>query len=264
MCCRLLPIQKAEVVRIVRTYLNKITLSIGDGANDVPMIKTAHIGVGLFGEEGMGAVQASDYALPEFRMLWRLLLVHGRWNYIRIAEMILYFFYKNMLFTVPQFIFAFYCGFSGQTIFDDNYIALYNLIFTSLPLVIRAIFEQDVYFVRPAAKDNNDASVLPESRVGEQETMSKIVRPHVLQSKLTEYIPKEYEINKYLYRMFPKIYFIGQENCIFNYINFFLWIIEGILEATLVTLFCIYIFTSVSLDSSGRSTDLWLCSVTMY
>lgn len=94
--------------------------------------------------------------------------------------------------------------------------------------------------------------------------MSKIVRPHVLQSKLTEYIPKEYEINKYLYRMFPKIYFIGQENCIFNYINFFLWIIEGILEATLVTLFCIYIFTSVSLDSSGRSTDLWLCSVTMY
>jgi phospholipid-transporting ATPase len=138
------------VVRIVRNYLNKITLSIGDGANDVPMIKTAHIGVGLFGEEGMGAVQASDYALPEFRMLWRLLLVHGRWNYIRIAEMILYFFYKNMLFTVPQFIFAFYCGYSAQTIFDDYYIALYNLIFTSLPLVIRAIFEQDVYFVRPS------------------------------------------------------------------------------------------------------------------
>jgi magnesium-transporting ATPase (P-type) len=84
-CCRLLPIQKAEVVRIVRERLKKITLSIGDGANDVPMIKTAHIGIGLFGEEGMGAVLASDYALPEFRMLWRLLLVHGRWNYIRIS-----------------------------------------------------------------------------------------------------------------------------------------------------------------------------------
>lgn len=148
-CCRLLPIQKAEVVRIVRVRLNKITLSIGDGANDVPMIKTAHIGVGLFGEEGMGAVQASDYALPEFRMLWRLLLVHGRWNYIRISEMILYFFYKNMLFTMPQFIFAFYCGFSGQTIFDDIYISLYNLFFTSLPLVVRAVLEQDVYYVRP-------------------------------------------------------------------------------------------------------------------
>jgi phospholipid-transporting ATPase len=48
-CCRMLPIQKAEVVRIVRQKLNKVTLSIGDGSNDVPMIKTAHIGVGLFG-----------------------------------------------------------------------------------------------------------------------------------------------------------------------------------------------------------------------
>jgi magnesium-transporting ATPase (P-type) len=97
----------------------------------------------------MGAVQASDYALPEFRMLWRLLLVHGRWNYIRIAEMILYFFYKNMLFTIPQFIVAFYNGYSGQTFYDDIYISLYNLVFTSLPLVIRAIFEQDVNYVLP-------------------------------------------------------------------------------------------------------------------
>lgn len=63
-CCRLLPLQKAEVVQLVREKLNKITLAIGDGANDVPMIKTAHIGVGLYGEEGMGSVQASDYALP--------------------------------------------------------------------------------------------------------------------------------------------------------------------------------------------------------
>jgi len=82
-------------------------------------------------------------------MLWRLILVHGRWNYTRIAEMILYFFYKNMLFTIPQFIFAFYCGFSSQTIFDDYYIALFNLIFTSLPLVIRAVFEQDVNYIQP-------------------------------------------------------------------------------------------------------------------
>ena len=62
--------------------------------------------------------------------------------------MILYFFYKNMLFTIPQFIYAFYCGFSSQTIFDDYYIALFNLIFTSLPLVIRAIFEQDVNYIQ--------------------------------------------------------------------------------------------------------------------
>ncbi len=61
--------------------------------------------------------------------------------------MILYFFYKNMLFTIPQFIFAFYCGYSGQTVFDDVYITLYNLVFTALPLVIRAVLEQDVYYI---------------------------------------------------------------------------------------------------------------------
>jgi phospholipid-transporting ATPase len=143
----LLPLQKAEVVLLVREYLGKITLSIGDGANDVPMIKTAHIGIGLYGEEGMSAVQASDYALPEFRMLWRLLLVHGRWNYMRISEMILYFFYKNMLFTIPQFVAAFFNGFSGQTVFDDIYITLYNLMFTSIPLLCRAVLEQDVNYV---------------------------------------------------------------------------------------------------------------------
>lgn len=64
--------------------------------------------------------------------------------------MILYFFYKNMLFTLPQFVFAFFCGYSGQTVFDDIYISMYNLIFTALPLVIRAVFEQDVNYVRPA------------------------------------------------------------------------------------------------------------------
>ncbi len=53
--------------------------------------------------------------------------------------MILYFFYKNMLFTIPQFIAAFYCAYSGQTVFDDVYIALYNLIFTALPLIVRAV-----------------------------------------------------------------------------------------------------------------------------
>ena len=95
----------------------------------------------------MGSVSASDYALPEFQCLWRLLLVHGRWNYLRISEMILYFFYKNMMFTVPQFYFAFYCSYSAQTIFDDAYVSLFNLIFTAVPLVIKAVLEQDVYYI---------------------------------------------------------------------------------------------------------------------
>ena len=62
--------------------------------------------------------------------------------------MILYFFYKNMLFTIhQQLLVGFYCGYSGQTLFDDYYIALYNLIFTSLPLIIRAVLEQDINYI---------------------------------------------------------------------------------------------------------------------
>lgn len=110
------------------------------------MIQEAHIGIGIYGQEGMRAVQASDYALPEFKALWKLLLVHGRLSYVRISDMILYFFYKNMILTTAQFVFLFYNGFSGQTIYDDWYISFYNLAFTSIPLIVRALFDKDIYY----------------------------------------------------------------------------------------------------------------------
>lgn len=44
------PLQKAQVVDLVKRNKKAVTLSIGDGANDVSMIKTAHIGVGISGE----------------------------------------------------------------------------------------------------------------------------------------------------------------------------------------------------------------------
>jgi magnesium-transporting ATPase (P-type) len=108
------------------------------------MIKVADVGVGIFGEEGTQAATNSDYAIGEFKCLRRLVLIHGRLNYIRIAEMILYFFFKNFLFTIPQFYFANYTAYSGQTLYDDWFVSLYNMIFTSLPLLFKALMEQDV------------------------------------------------------------------------------------------------------------------------
>ena len=46
------------------------------------------------------ATMASDYAIGQFRFLAKLLLVHGRWNYRRIVRVVLYFFYKNVVFGV--------------------------------------------------------------------------------------------------------------------------------------------------------------------
>ena len=39
------------------------------GANDVPMIMEAHVGVGISGNEGMQAVRSADYAIAQFRFL---------------------------------------------------------------------------------------------------------------------------------------------------------------------------------------------------
>jgi phospholipid-transporting ATPase len=144
-CCRVSPLQKSQVVKMMKNYNpNSKTLAIGDGGNDVSMIMEAHIGVGIYGEEGLRAVQNSDYAIGEFRFLHELLLYHGRTNYMRNAQCILYFFYKNFVFTFLQFVFGFYCNFTGQTIIDDWFITLFNLLFTSLPLGARALLDHDV------------------------------------------------------------------------------------------------------------------------
>ena len=90
-CARVTPRQKAAIVDMVRLADPKVvTLSVGDGANDVPMIQTAHIGVGIHGLEGRQAVNNSDYAIGQFRFLEKLLLVHGRWNYRRTCKVCVY------------------------------------------------------------------------------------------------------------------------------------------------------------------------------
>ncbi|KAJ6769382.1 PHOSPHOLIPID-TRANSPORTING ATPASE [Salix koriyanagi] len=143
-CCRVSPLQKAQVTSMVKKGARKITLSIGDGANDVSMIQAAHIGIGISGLEGMQAVMASDFAIAQFRYLTDLLLVHGRWSYLRICKVIAYFFYKNLTFTLTQFWFTFQTGFSGQRFYDDWFQSLYNVIFTALPVIIVGLFDKDV------------------------------------------------------------------------------------------------------------------------
>uniref|UniRef100_A0AAQ6A9D3 Phospholipid-transporting ATPase n=1 Tax=Amphiprion ocellaris TaxID=80972 RepID=A0AAQ6A9D3_AMPOC len=143
-CCRVTPLQKAQVVQLVKKYKQAVTLAIGDGANDVSMIKAAHIGVGISGQEGMQAVLSSDFSFAQFRYLQRLLLVHGRWSYLRMCKFLQYFFYKNFTFTFVHFWYAFFCGFSAQTVYDEWFITCYNLVYTALPVLGLSLFDQDV------------------------------------------------------------------------------------------------------------------------
>ncbi|XP_062937757.1 phospholipid-transporting ATPase FetA-like [Cynocephalus volans] len=143
-CCRMTPLQKAQVVELVKRYKKVVTLAIGDGANDVSMIKAANIGVGICGHEGMQAMLNSDFAFCQFRYLQRLLLVHGRWSYNRMCKFLSYFFYKNFAFTLVHFWYAFFNGFSAQTVYDTWFITCYNLIYTALPVLGVSLFDQDV------------------------------------------------------------------------------------------------------------------------
>ncbi|KAJ1924627.1 hypothetical protein IWQ60_005074 [Tieghemiomyces parasiticus] len=143
-CCRVSPLQKAQVVQLIRRGHDVVTLAIGDGANDVSMIQQADVGVAIAGEEGMQASMASDYAIARFRFLRNLLLVHGLWCYLRIVEMVLSFFYKNVIWAFGAFWYQFFDGYSANFLYDYSFFQLYNLIFTSLPALVLGVLDQAV------------------------------------------------------------------------------------------------------------------------
>ncbi|XP_071314005.1 phospholipid-transporting ATPase VD isoform X2 [Trachinotus anak] len=144
LCCRVTPLQKSRVVKVVREKLKVMTLAVGDGANDVNMIQAADIGIGISGQEGMQAVMASDFAISRFKHLKKLLLVHGHWCHTRLANMIIYFFYKNVAYVNLLFWYQFLCGFSGTAMIDYWLMIFFNLFFTSVPPIMFGIMDKDV------------------------------------------------------------------------------------------------------------------------
>ncbi|GAB5363260.1 hypothetical protein AAMO2058_000868400 [Amorphochlora amoebiformis] len=139
---RMTPRQKREIVTLVKDRLGVVTLAIGDGANDVSMIRAAHIGVGIRGKEGMQAANSSDYAISKFRFLAQLLLVHGGLSYQRNSTLILYFFYKNVMMAVQQVYFIFVSGYSSGEVFDGYMLNTFNLCWTSLPILFFSVFDR--------------------------------------------------------------------------------------------------------------------------
>lgn len=143
--CRVSPLQKAEIVKIVRrgVHPTPVTLAIGDGANDVPMLQQAQVGVGISGREGRQAVNSADFAIAQFRYLVRLLLVHGRWNYQRACKFVIYSFWKNAVLVLLMFYYTFFSGYAGQSLFEDMVRASYNFVL-AFPIITTGMFEQDL------------------------------------------------------------------------------------------------------------------------
>ncbi|EFR03245.1 phospholipid-transporting ATPase 1 [Nannizzia gypsea CBS 118893] len=144
-CCRASPKQKAFLVRSIRKRVNgAITLAIGDGANDIAMIQEAHVGIGITGKEGLQAARISDYSIAQFRFLLKLLLVHGRWNYVRVCKYTLGTFWKETLFYLTQALFQRWNGYTGTSLYEPWSLSMFNTLFTSLPVIFLGTFEKDL------------------------------------------------------------------------------------------------------------------------
>lgn len=144
LCCRLSPIQKAQITEFVKNDLGKIVLAIGDGGNDVSMIQSAHVGVGISGNEGLQASRSADFAIGQFRFLKRLLLVHGSLAVYRVSRLVIFALYKNILMYLFNFWYSVFNLFSGTTLISGGNLSNWNLVYTSWAPTILGITDQFV------------------------------------------------------------------------------------------------------------------------
>jgi magnesium-transporting ATPase (P-type) len=143
--CRTSPAQKASLVSMVKDHVKPtpVTLGIGDGANDVGMVQTADVGVGIIGKEGRQAANAADFAIGQFRYLKRLLMLHGRWNYMRQSNVFLYSVHKNMVITFTLFWYSYFTAVSGTSLYESLVYTSFNFVL-GLPIIFYGFLNQDI------------------------------------------------------------------------------------------------------------------------
>ena len=143
-CCRLTPLQKADVVRLFQETTGHVALAIGDGANDVSMIQESEIGIGIMGLEGAQAELASDFAIPKFRHLRRLMAVHGRHCLYRDAGTVQFSLVKSLLLVTVLVVFCTRSAFSGQALFTSWLLTALNALFCQIQVLAIGILDKDV------------------------------------------------------------------------------------------------------------------------
>lgn len=168
-CYRVSPRQKAEVVKMAQGNGRNVVLAIGDGANDVPMIlvsfqkkfyifddlinkyllsQEANVGVGIYGQEGLQAVRASDYSIPRFQFLKRLLFFYGACNFQRNAKVQLLNSVNNFLIFFSKIIKLCVIRFLGNFIFHLQkrfFLFIRSMVCTFFWILRSYIFRQFIF-----------------------------------------------------------------------------------------------------------------------
>ena len=224
-CCRSSPSQKSKVVEFIKKNSDELTLAIGDGGNDVNMIKAAHVGIGIFGKEGYQAAYNSDYAISQFKYLKRLLFVDGRFSLARNSYFIYHYFFKNVLFGMAQFWFQIFSYFSGRSLNDEWYSMAFNSFFTVVPVAVRAVTEED------------------------------------FDANFSNYPPK---YRKKLPYLFPDIYKEFRESKPFNVVKFSFIYMVGVFISIVLFIIPAYSMYKEFYDSRGYAFSFWDVSLVYY
>ncbi|XP_060536480.1 probable phospholipid-transporting ATPase IIB isoform X2 [Cylas formicarius] len=142
-CCRCSPTQKAQVVQLIQQHTGKRTAAVGDGGNDVSMIQQADAGIGIEGREGKQASLAGDFSIPQFSILARLLLVHGRKSYKRSASLSQFVIHRGLIISTMQAVFSSVFYLSSVALYQGFLMVGYATVYTMFP-VFSLVLDQDV------------------------------------------------------------------------------------------------------------------------
>jgi len=142
-CSRCLPTQKAMITELVKKYSGKRVACIGDGGNDVGMIQSADLGIGIVGKEGKQASLASDFSVYEFQYIKTLILWHGRLYYKNAAKLSQFVIHRGLIISFMQALFMCVFYFVAIPIYNGYLMLGYTTIYTMFP-VFSLIFDQDI------------------------------------------------------------------------------------------------------------------------
>jgi phospholipid-transporting ATPase len=229
--CRSTKDQKAQMVSLIQKVVKNqvLVLAIGDGANDVPMIKKADVGVGIAGKEGRQAAQNADYVISQFQHLERLLLFHGRLNYVRTSKMVLYFLFKNLALAFPFAIHTVISSLYSSSVLVSSTVGMsFNTVLTCLPVFVLGLLERDV--------SPNDRLV----------SFGSISAPALAQA-------------------YPKLYMTGRQNRMFTRRLLGSVFIAALLVGTWVYTICLLPLSGLfSSNCDGKMLDQWSVSLAYF
>ncbi|MEN2499147.1 MAG: aminophospholipid translocase [Marteilia pararefringens] len=133
--CRASAVTKSNIVEFYKNTQDLKVLAIGDGFNDISMIKNAHLGIGLAGKEGKMAYNSSDIAINSFRDLSRLIIVHGHKWYEGMFQGTMLLFFKTIFYGFIMLLFCISSHFELVMVFESLSLVLYNGPIMILPIL---------------------------------------------------------------------------------------------------------------------------------